>query len=71
MLINWNGYRREQQRSYSDRLKALHLPTLKYRRFRDDMIEVLKIIKGMYDPACAPQFEFINLGNDTVRTRGN
>jgi len=35
------------------------------------MIEVFKIIKGMYDPACVPQFEFINLGNDTVRTRGN
>jgi len=59
------------KRSYSDRLKALHLPTLKYRRFRGDMIEVFKIIKGMYDPACVPQFEFINLGNDTVRTRGN
>ena len=30
------------------------------------MIEVFKIIKGMYDPACVPQLEFMNLGNDTV-----
>jgi hypothetical protein len=35
--------------SYIDRLKALNLPTLRYRRQRGDMIEVYKIINGYYD----------------------
>ena len=38
------------KKSYSDRLKALKLPTLKYRRYRGDMIELFKIIKGIFDP---------------------
>jgi len=29
--------------SYTDRLKRLNLPTLKYRRLRGDMIKVFKI----------------------------
>ena len=28
------------KKSYSDRLKALKLPTLKYRRYRGDMIQL-------------------------------
>jgi len=32
-----------QNMSYTDRLKRLNLPTLKYRRLRGDMIEVFKI----------------------------
>ena len=35
---------------YSERLKKLKMPTLKYRRMRGDMIEVFKIINGIYDP---------------------
>jgi len=34
-------------KSYSDRLKNLNLPTLKYRHYRGDMIELFKIIKGI------------------------
>ena len=34
-------------KSYTDRLKFLNLPTLKYRRCRGDMIEVYKIINGI------------------------
>ena len=34
-------------KSYSNRLKSLNLPTLKYRRHRGDMIELFKIIKGI------------------------
>ena len=34
---------------YSDRLKKLKMPTLKYRRLRGDMIETFKIITGNYD----------------------
>ena len=30
--------------TYSERLKQLHLPTLKYRRLRGDMIEVFKMV---------------------------
>jgi len=29
---------------------ALNLPTLKYRRCRGDVIELFKIVKGIYDP---------------------
>jgi len=38
--------------SYIDRLKALNLPTLKYRRHRGDTIELFEIIKGIYDYTC-------------------
>jgi len=34
---------------YAERLKALLLPTLKYCRYRGDMIEVYKILTGSYD----------------------
>ena len=32
-----------------DRSKQLQLPTLKYRRIRGDMIELYKILAGIYD----------------------
>ena len=51
---------------YSDRLKSLNLPTLKYRRLRGDMIEVYKILSGKYDSDVAP----VLITNDSV-TRGN
>ena len=35
--------------SYPERLKILNLPTIAYRRIRGDMIEVFKIIKGIFD----------------------
>jgi len=56
---------------YSDRLKNLNLPTLKYRHHRGDMIELFKIIKGMYDPACVFHFNFTELSEGSIRTRGN
>ena len=59
------------KKSYSDRLKALKLPTLKYRRYRGDMIELFKIIQGIYDPACVPHFEYTELTDNLIRTRGN
>jgi len=57
--------------SYSDWLKALKVPTLKYRRYRGDMIELFKIIKGIYDPACVPHFEYMELTDNLISTRGN
>ena len=35
--------------SYIDRLKYSNLPTLTYRRFRDDTIMVYKLLSGLYD----------------------
>jgi len=35
------------------------------------MIELYKIIKGIYDPACVPHFDFDELSGDFIRTRGN
>ena len=34
--------------TYEERLKALNVPTLTYRRLRGDMITVYKIMKGLY-----------------------
>ena len=34
---------------YEDRLKALKLPSLMYRRFRGDLIETYKFFHGLYD----------------------
>src|SRR5437867_1320784 len=53
--------------SYKDRLLFLQLPTLKYRRFRGDMIEVYKILNGFYDAKVVPPLE----RNLDCRTRGN
>jgi len=48
---------------------ALNLPTLKYRRYRDDILELFKIVKGIYDHACIPHFDFVELSKDLIRTR--
>ena len=39
------------ERSFSDGLKILNLPTLEFRKRRGKFIEVNKIVKGFYDPA--------------------
>ena len=53
---------------YSDRLKKLKMPTLKYRRLRGDMIETFKIINGIYDRDVTENFLEID---QNTRTRGN
>jgi hypothetical protein len=52
---------------YRSRLQYLHLPTLKYRRLRGDMIEVFKILHTIYDPVITPMLQ----RNFDSRTRGN
>ncbi len=52
--------------SYPDRLKSLDLPTLKFRRLRGDMIEVYKILLGVYDNDAA-----LNLPRSVGSTRGH
>jgi len=59
------------KKPYSERLKFLNSPALNYRRYRGDVIEIYKIIKGIYDPACVSHFEFVELSDDFIRTRGN
>ena len=53
--------------SYKDRLMHLKLPTLKFRRIRGDMIEVYKILTGLYDADVVPCL----IRNTDNRTRGN
>ncbi|XP_060069821.1 uncharacterized protein LOC132549871 [Ylistrum balloti] len=53
---------------YEQRLNLLKLPTLKFRRMRGDMIEVFKILKGIYDPTVTTQLLELN---NTSTTRGN
>jgi hypothetical protein len=53
---------------YNERLKKLKMPTLKYRKMRGDVIEVFKIINGIYDPlTTVDMFEL----NATSNTRGH
>jgi len=35
------------------------------------MIELFKILNGIYDPLCVPQFDLVQISEDTIRTRGN
>ena len=53
--------------TYTDRLKHLNLPTLKYRRIRGDMIEVYKILTNRYHKDVNLHFE----RNLDQRTRGH
>jgi hypothetical protein len=46
-----------KQLSYTDRLKKLKMPTLKYCRLRrGDMIETFKIVNGIYDMDVTERF---------------
>ncbi len=53
--------------SYAERLMFLKLPTLRYRRLRGDMIEVFKMLNGVYDVSVVPK---LNRSFES-RTRGN
>ena len=56
--------------TYPDRLRALNLPTLSYRRLRGDMIEVYKIIANIYDSnTCQNILNFLQ--NKGVNLRGH
>ena len=36
--------------SYQERLRRIHLPTLRYRRLRGDIVEAYKLLHNVYDP---------------------
>ena len=52
--------------AYSERLRVLGIPTLKYRRHRGDMIETYKIMHGIYDTAVSP---VLPICQDSVKER--
>ena len=52
---------------YKNRLIALKLPTLVYRRFRGDMIECYKLVHGHYDTA----HPLLNINHSTSCLRGH
>ena len=58
---------RLQNMSYSDRLRELNLPTLKYRRLRGDMIELYKMVRGLYDSDASMHLNY----SKVVSVRGN
>ena len=63
-----NKYLIKKNMEYNERLKKLKMPALKYRRMRGDMIEVFKIINGIYDPlTTVDMFEL----STTYNTRGH
>ena len=58
--------------SYPERLKKLKLPTMAYRRIRDDMIETYKIINKKYDPEASSFLKQLsNSGNRFSRRNNN
>ena len=54
--------------TYEQRIRSLNLPSLRFRRYRGDMIEVFKITKWFYDTQCVPS---LNVKNEIRRTRGH
>ena len=53
--------------NYSDRLSALKLPSLEYRRMRGDLIETYKVLHEIYDPLTTNSLLTKNL-NSVTRT---
>jgi hypothetical protein len=51
---------------YADRLRHLNLPTLKFRRVRGDIIEVYKIINGLYDKNCVPFYKSVQITEPVI-----
>jgi len=45
-------------RSYEERLRALELPTLRYRQLRGDMIQLYKYVNNKYDTNFALQLQY-------------
>ena len=53
--------------SYEERLEALKLPSLFYRRARGDIIEIYKHVSGLYSVKAA----YIKLDTSSIETRGH
>lgn len=58
---------KDKNKSYTEKLRTLKLPTMKFRRNRGDMIEVYKIINGLYDKSTSVNLNF----SQNKNTRGH
>lgn len=56
---------------YESRLEKLKLPTLAYRRTRGDMIDLFKILTGLYDENCSLKLNLRSNMVLTSETRGH
>ncbi|CAC5375636.1 unnamed protein product [Mytilus coruscus] len=54
---------------YEDRSRKLKLPTLRFRRLQGDMIEVYKLLTGLYDTRVTN--DLLEMHNTTKTTRGH
>ena len=54
---------------YEDRLRKLKLPNLRFRRLRGDMIEVYKLLTGLYDTGVTNGL--LEMHNTTKTIRGH
>ena len=57
--------------SYQERLSKLKLPSLEYRRLRGDIIQVYKIVNGLYDPITTKSLFEITENNKTRNNNPN
>ncbi|XP_060072041.1 uncharacterized protein LOC132551914 [Ylistrum balloti] len=56
---------------YMDRLKKIKLPTLAFRRVRGDMIELYKIVNGVYNKECCNALSLWEEASQRHSCRGN
>ena len=78
MRILWRRYKKRYSKMikqiahlmYSERLKVLNFPTMKYHHTRGDMIELYKIVTGKYDCICIPGLK-LYVANSEAQTWGH
>ena len=58
-------------RSYQERLRALELPTLRYRQLRGDMIQLYKYVNNKYDTNFMLQLQYKSVLEKRYDTRGH
>jgi len=58
-------------RSYEERLRALELPTLRYRQLRGDMIQLYKYVNNKYDTNFVLQLHYKSVLEKRYDTRGH
>jgi len=57
--------------SYEERLRALELPTLRYRQLRGDMIQLHKYVNNKYDTNFMLQLHYKSVLDKRYDTRGH
>jgi len=57
--------------SYEERLRALELPTLRYRQLRRDMIQLYKCVNNKYDTNFMLQLQYKSVLEKRYDTKGH